>query len=160
MPMGVYPRTYRPLEERFWSHVEKTETCWLWKPAVKSGDYGRIRVKGRGAKVKAHVLSYTMHVGPIPDGLNVLHHCDNPPCVRPDHLFVGTHDDNMKDKVAKGRQGKGERMGLSKLNPDLVRAIRLRLADGVGQRQTAREFKVSRTTVRWIDIGKTWKHVI
>jgi hypothetical protein len=159
MPMGVYPRTYRPLVERFWSHVDKTETCWLWKPSSKSGDYGRIRTQGAGPKIKAHRLSWEMHFGPIPAGLEVLHTCDNPPCVRPEHLFVGTHGDNMRDKVQKNRQARGAQMGLTKLSPDIVRAIRKRLGEGASQSQVAREFHVTPPCIRAIVIGATWKHV-
>jgi hypothetical protein len=86
---------------KFESHIVKTDSCWIWNgPLFKSG-YGRI--SNREKKLRAHRVSYEFYVGPIPDGLNVLHRCDNPLCVNPDHLFVGTHLDNMKDMEAKGR---------------------------------------------------------
>lgn len=159
MPMGVYPRSFRSLQERFWSHVDKTDTCWLWRPSAKSGDYGRIREYGRSRKLKAHRVSWEIHFGPLDAGQQVLHKCDNPPCVRPDHLFIGSPATNAADRVAKNRQAKGQQTGVAKLNPDLVRAIRKRLDECGNQRQTAREFGVSSVTVCWIANGKTWKHV-
>lgn len=98
------------LEERFWARVRKTESCWVWKGATcgPSG-YGRIARGRRGEFHKknsalVHRLSWELHNGPIPEGLLVLHRCDNPPCIRPDHLFLGTAKDNSDDKCAKGRQ--------------------------------------------------------
>lgn len=146
-------------EQRFWAQVEKTDGCWFWIPAKARNEYGAIRVLGHRSKVKAHRFSWELHFGPIPDGLDTLHHCDTPPCVRPDHLFLGTNGDNVADKVSKGRQSKGAGTGVAKLTPDTVRAIRAMLATGAGQRETARAFDVSHTTVRWIAVGKIWKHV-
>ena len=78
------------------------EGCW----EIQGGafvPYGYIRIRVNGRNVIAHRFSYSVHVGPIPSGLHVLHRCDNPRCVRPDHLFLGTHTDNMRDRAAKGR---------------------------------------------------------
>jgi hypothetical protein len=95
-----------PEAARFWAKVEKSDGCWTFAPA-RPNDYGSF-YRYRGAKVKAHRYSWELHFGPIPDGLDVCHHCDNPPCVRPDHLFLGTHQDNMRDLQQKGRKlGKG-----------------------------------------------------
>jgi hypothetical protein len=85
---------------RFWSKVQKTETCWLWTAAQVNG-YGALRVARQ--TLTAHRLSYIYHFGPIPDGLYVLHHCDVRICVRADHLFLGTHLDNIQDMVRKKR---------------------------------------------------------
>lgn len=153
------PRPRRSLIDRFWDHVVKTDGCWLWEPTVATNDYGRIRIGGRGAKVKTHRLSWEIHVGPIPDGMHVLHRCDTPPCVRPEHLFLGTHAENHVDKTRKGRQTRGEGVVIGKLTADSVRAIRTHLADGMTQRAIAAMFTVSHTAIRWIAIGKTWKHV-
>jgi hypothetical protein len=90
--------------DRFWNKVHKTETCWLWTAAKLPKGYEYIG-KGfpRFKMALAHRVSWMIHFGPIPDGLDVLHSCDCPPCIRPDHLWTGTHLDNMLDKVSKGR---------------------------------------------------------
>jgi len=90
-------------EERFWKRVEKTSSCWTYQGAAK-GILGYRQLLADGQRVMAHRFSWELHFGPIPDGLLVCHKCDNPPCVRPDHLFLGTHKDNAADKVSKGRQ--------------------------------------------------------
>lgn len=91
------PRPVGAIEDRFWSKVEKTTGCWKWHGA-KSQGYGYLTVGGRNAGLmRAHRLSYMIHNGKIPDGLMVLHSCDNPECTNPDHLRVGTHADNMDD---------------------------------------------------------------
>jgi hypothetical protein len=94
------------LSERFWSKVKKTKTCWIWtgmRFVGKHGDYGGIHRSNPRRMVKAHRVSWELHFGPIPEGLLVCHHCDNPPCVRPDHLFIGTHRDNVLDCERKKR---------------------------------------------------------
>jgi hypothetical protein len=96
----------RPLEERFWEKVAKGDGCWLWTASLGSTGYGQICVrdeKGQYRQTKAHRVSWILTNGPIPGGLQVLHKCDNPPCVNPDHLFLGTAIDNMRDMAAKGR---------------------------------------------------------
>ena len=93
------------LQQNFWSHVAKTPNeCWLWT-ARKWGDYGVMRHPENNTTCGAHRFSWELHFGPIPDGMFVLHHCDNPPCVRPDHLFTGTQLDNMRDRQSKGKYG-------------------------------------------------------
>lgn len=96
------------LADRFWSKVRKSDGCWLWtdKPHAPWG-YGRLGNAINGKEIKAHRLSWMLHFGPIPDGLGVLHKCDTPLCVRPDHLFLGTQLDNVHDCVAKGRAAGG-----------------------------------------------------
>lgn len=97
----AYAANKRPTAERFWSHVVKTETCWLFNGG-KTKDYGVLN-DGNGNNVRANRFSWELHNGPIPHGLWVLHKCDNPPCVNPDHLFLGDRSANMKDAAAKGR---------------------------------------------------------
>jgi hypothetical protein len=98
-------RKTRPMEERFWEKVRKSDQCWEWIASKTRNGYGFFHRGGRVDRkpIRAHRLSWELHNGPIPDGLWVLHKCDNPCCVRPDHLFIGTRSDNMKDCAAKGR---------------------------------------------------------
>lgn len=91
----------RAIAERFWAKVEKTDGCWEWTAFVHPKGYGMFGV-GREAR-RAHRVSYEIANGPIPDGLCVCHSCDNRRCVRPDHLFLGTNQDNVDDKMRKGR---------------------------------------------------------
>lgn len=86
----------------FWASVVHTDTCWLWIGRT-NGSEGYGKLSWHNADVYAHRLSWELHVGPVPLGLWVLHRCDNPPCVRPDHLFLGTHEDNMLDAARKHR---------------------------------------------------------
>lgn len=98
----VRPRS-RPPQERFWSLVDKSGDCWNWRGSPTTNGYGRMMTIG-GLRVGAHRISWTIHNGPIPDGLMVCHRCDNPRCVRPDHLFLGTAYDNNIDSFVKGRR--------------------------------------------------------
>lgn len=89
------------VEQRFWPKVEKTDSCWIWKAARRPDNYGQF--KFRGQMMNANRVSWILHNGEIPDGLLVCHRCDNPPCINPDHLFLGSHQDNRTDAVKKGR---------------------------------------------------------
>ena len=112
------PRPRDPVE-RFWEKVKKTSGCWLWTGTVSRG-YGNLRVgslrDGTRRKVLAPRFSYELVHGPIEDGMFVCHHCDNRRCVRPDHLFLGTNSDNIKDCVAKGKFGARSRWGAENPN--------------------------------------------
>src|SRR5229473_531412 len=100
-----------PLVERFWSKVRKSDGCWEWIAGKHRFGYGIIRDGGRGSRMRtAHRISWEFHNGSIPAGLWVLHRCDNPQCINPDHLFLGTQFDNMTDAARKGRirNGRGK----------------------------------------------------
>jgi hypothetical protein len=100
------------VKARFWAKVNKTDGCWGWTGASDCRGYGSIRIGGRyEPQVGAHRLSWVIHRGEISEGLFVLHRCDNPNCVRPDHLFLGTHQDNMNDMAEKKRAASGETHG-------------------------------------------------
>lgn len=95
-----------PVEKRFWTRVKKTKECWIWQGALRGGGYGAVWIGGgKGGHHPAHRIAYELTYGPISPAIQVLHNCDNPPCVRPDHLFLGTSLTNMQDKIKKGRAG-------------------------------------------------------
>lgn len=101
---GHNRRIQRPTTtDRFWAKVKKSDACWEWQGGRLPHGYGRIVISRKEGAVRAHRFSWELHFGPIPDGMVICHRCDNPPCVRPDHLFVGTQSDNMRDCVNKGR---------------------------------------------------------
>lgn len=110
--------TWASIEQRYWRHVVAGPGCWGWDSSTSHG-YGRL--SGRGGVVLAHRLSWEIHHGPIPEGKCVLHHCDNRACSRPDHLFLGTKLDNIRDARDKGRsRRKVCRAGLHVLSGDNV----------------------------------------
>jgi hypothetical protein len=112
---------------RFWSKIEITESCWKWTGYKNRHGYGGIN-KGNKKMILASRASWMLHNGPIPQGLDVCHHCDNPPCCNPDHLFIGTAQANMRDAASKGRLGRivyyGERSAHHKLNQYQVNYLR------------------------------------
>lgn len=126
--------------------------CWPWPKAKNSKGYGIFHRVGAPSKL-AHRAVWEATHGQIPDGLCVCHHCDNRACCNPTHLFLGTHDDNMKDMVAKGRRGRGN----AKLTDDQVRAIRA--ANGT-QKSIALMFGIDDSSVSDIRAHRSWKHVI
>lgn len=109
-------------KELLLSKTRDVEGCWEWTGGKASNGYGKIQI--RKLTCSTHRLAWRLLVGEIPDGMHVLHHCDNRPCCNPDHLFLGTQLDNMRDKVRKDRQAIGETNGNSKLNQALVDEIR------------------------------------
>lgn len=149
----------RKLLDRLLSKVDPHPTgCWIWTASTCDG-YGRLQVGER--KQLAHRVAHELFVGPIPDGLCALHRCDNRPCVRPDHLFLGTVGDNNRDRAAKGRNGdnRGECNGRAALTERQVRAIRTMCASGVPHGDVAGRFGVSRGTISFIARRATWAHV-
>jgi hypothetical protein len=144
--------------ERFWRLVTKTETCWLWKRCrVGKGQYGVFRSHGKDTK--AHRYSYEITFGPIPEGLSVLHRCDNPPCVNPSHLFLGTTLDNMQDCASKGRRPKGEGTWNSKLTEKDVINMRILYKGGWSAKRLATLYGVVPSVAGDAARGKTWKYI-
>lgn len=122
--------------------------------------YGKIRVNGK--KVAAHRLAYILAKGPIPEGLFVLHSCDNPACVNPEHLFVGTQKDNVNDMILKGRQAqvRGELQARSILKVEQVKEIkRLLQSQSLSYTEIANRYNVSNAVIKGIAYGKNWSWV-
>jgi hypothetical protein len=158
--------------DRFWSKVDASGDCWLWTAAKARFGYGYFY---DGKPALAHRVAFARARGPIPAGLCVLHRCDNPPCVNPDHLWLGTRADNNADRDAKGRDRRatgdrnasrkypelyrGERNGRARLTAANVSAIRARLATGEKQVSLAAEFGVCKQTINCIALGETWRGV-
>jgi len=138
---------------------EPNSGCWLWMGMLKDTGYGHFCFKQK--TVRAHRASWEIYNGAIPDGLHVLHRCDNRSCVNPEHLFLGTHQDNMRDCHEKGRAigPQGEAAHLAKLTTDDVLAIRAMPYDRRTLSTLSRQYGVSTQTIHKIIKRKTWKHV-
>ncbi len=151
--------------ERFWLKVDKSagdESCWDWQGST-TGGYGTISRKAEGKPtIYVHRFSYELHIGEIPAKMYVCHRCDNPSCVNPSHLFLGTHEENMHDKGRKGRGrgAKGITNGAHKLTESDVIEIRRRYAaQPVTRTELAIEYGVSDTTIRNIVLRKQWVYL-
>lgn len=144
-----------PLEDRFHSRImadTNGKGCWLWTGSSNPDGYGNLWSGGK--MINAHRVSWSLYRGAIPDGLHVLHKCDVPQCVNPDHLFLGSHADNMADRAAKGRNG----CGAAKLSAADVLKI-LALKGQMLQREIGAMFGVSKQSVSYIHARQTWKHL-
>jgi hypothetical protein len=132
--------------------------CWEWSLG-RSHDYGQLRVHDvwLDMPVYAHRVSYLLHYGPIPDGLNVCHTCDNPPCCNPEHLFLGDQVANLGDMAAKNRSAHGERNGMARLTAGDVEEIRLLVSTGHKRSDVAKKFGISGPHVSDIVRGKKWR---
>lgn len=165
------PKVRRLLYRRVRRGAGRRCTCWEWtgtrNKGGKGGTHGRMFLDGR--MVLAHRLSWELHVGPIPEGMCVLHKCANPPCVNPRHLYVGTQADNARDRSADGNSTKGRAMPecghpgeshrCAKLTDEKVREARRRYANGETQADLAREMGVRNNTLSVAIRRKTWRHV-
>ncbi|HEY5267531.1 MAG TPA: HNH endonuclease signature motif containing protein [Candidatus Saccharimonadales bacterium] len=176
-------------QDRFLSNVDKPDKigCWVWKGSLDKSGYGRMKIQNKG--YAAHRLSYFLYKGIIPDGLWVLHTCDNRPCVNPEHLYVGDVQQNMRDAVERNRMAKGarngsvthaekryknwliwrksvpdlvkgEKNGRAKLNTDQVQTIRELYQNGnLNKEELGRQFNVSGVLIGKIIRNELWAHV-
>lgn len=173
---------------RFWSKVNRTDSCWLWTAGTMNSGYGQFSIRNQRG-ILTHRVSYELAYGSIPDGLMVCHTCDVRTCVNPAHLFLGTAADNQRDMANKGRAAsgdrhwthtdpskrafgdrngariyrermpRGEQNNLAVLTADQVRDIRSRAAAGDLQREIAARYGINRATISYIVARKTWKHI-
>lgn len=140
--------------EVFERHIDKTGDCWLWTAARDKDGYGIFSYAGKTARAARVALE--LDGRPVPNGAFACHHCDNPRCVKPAHLFVGSPADNVVDMIAKGRNYTGSRHHFSKLDETAVRAIR---ASGASAQEVAAKYGVTPSSVSLIRRGVTWKSV-
>lgn len=160
---------------RFSDKISKGKYCWEWMGARTKKGYGVFCATKR-IRITAHRASWVFHRGEIPNGLHVLHKCDNPACVNPTHLFIGTNADNVADKLAKGRQpsnakeknpmwrnykaaARGAKVGGSKLNDEQVREIRKENKSGISQISLAKKYGVTQANIWGIVHDRTWTHI-
>lgn len=163
MPLDVNER----LRERFWSKVRKLDgddTCWLWTGAGRGNGYGAIKVSG--VTLDAHVVSWRIENNGIviPDGMLIAHRCDVRLCVRPDHLFLATPSENMRDARDKGRLhdswSVGEKAHNSVLTEEIVRKARQLKVTGLSSKKIAEQLGASHCAIKLVLAGKRWKHVV
>jgi hypothetical protein len=149
------------VNERFWGKVNmgNVDECWEWQALRQYQGYGQFRLSQPRRQVQAHRFAWELTNGPIPDGIMVCHKCDNPPCCNPGHLFLGTHMDNMADMVTKGHL-KGINNPRAILTPRDVLDIRNAcLNECVTRKDMARAYRVSKSTIDAIMVGRIWSHI-
>ena len=157
------PRKPKDLKERFMSKIIKCGECWIWKGKKDKDRYGQFYLKTNGKEkgIRPHRFSYMLYKGQIESGLLVCHSCDNPACVNPDHLFLGTQKDNIQDALKKKRMlgPKGEKQWNAKFKDQDIRNIRKMKNEGYNGNQIAKMYQVERRVIYDILKNITWKHV-
>lgn len=152
---------YGTSEDRFFNSLEKIENgCWLWKGAIGKNGYGALNVNGK--VILAHRYSFILHHEKIPKGLFVCHKCDIRNCVNPEHLFLGTNHDNVKDMIKKGRKNpvKGSASPSAKLNEEKVKQIKQFLKEGMRSPELAKLFNIGKRQIIYIKNNQSWKHIL
>ena len=158
-------RATTPIEIRFWQKVDNTSgSCWPWTASLDKHGYGQLSGKSRFTNkktmLKAHRLSYEIYTSSyLPHGACVLHTCDNPQCVNPQHLYRGTRADNKKDMIKRGHVLSGDKASWSKLNSLQVLEIRQRLLGGEDQRAIANSYGVCYSNISYIKRNLTWRNI-
>jgi hypothetical protein len=148
--------------DRFWAKADRSagpEGCWVWTGAAYREGYGSVKDHATRRTRRAHRVAWEIAHGDIPNGLWVLHKCDNPPCVNPAHLFLGTHADNMVDKFAKGRAVCGEQNRRAKLTEEGAREAFRLTQTGLSDGSVGELVGVSSSCVRHIRLGYAWGHL-
>ena len=143
----------RPAEERFWEKVDTSGDCWVWTGAKHVFGYGKFSLRTGESPYDAHRASWILANGPVPEGMSVLHRCDNPACVRPDHLELGTHRQNMSDMSLRNRTG------MRKLTEESVIQIRELARQGMTHQAIADQFGVTDGLIWHVVHRKVWRHV-
>ena len=145
------------IEERFWSQVDKSGDCWMWTGKTTVDDYGCFHATINGQRAyKAHRASWMLRIGKVPRGRLVCHSCDEPLCVNPDHLWLGTHEQNQLDMQRKGRQVRGEQHGCAKLTEQQV--IDIKTSD-LTIKELSEQYGMHNSHIGRILNGEKWAHV-
>jgi len=162
-PAGAIARISEREKLRFWKFVERRpDGCWLWRGSRDRIGYGHFRSRALASSgVLAHRYSWFIHHGPVLDGLDVCHRCDVPGCVNPQHLFLGTHTDNMRDMFAKKRRRilRGSQLSHAVLTEEDVREIRRKRAAGASLSELSERFGLAKSNICAIAKRRRWKHV-
>lgn len=149
---------HRALAARIAANTDKSGDCWEWTGTRNNNGYGVIRIQRK--MIGAHRVAYELAFGAFDKALFVCHRCDNPTCVRPDHLFLGTLSDNAADMCRKGRQAKGERNGHASLTDKKVVEIRALYKHGITVPELAAVYGSTRSAVGHAVKGRTWRHLL
>src|SRR5262249_1828516 len=150
-----------PLAERFWPKIQKTDNCWLWTGAKNDAGYGIIRLSSPRKNERAHRIAWTLTFGPIPLGMQVLHHGDNRAWVRPEYLFLGDPAANARDKMNKGRARglNGSACARAKFTEAQVISIRRDFERGMTRAMLVANYRINRDTLNGILARETWRHI-
>jgi hypothetical protein len=144
---------------RFKSKIILTDNCWIWSASKTTTGYGKFSIVNNGThlNVFAHRVSFLIAYGPFNEKLFVCHKCDNPPCVNPEHLFLGTAKNNVHDMIEKNRQARGLRaVGHHKINPEIAKEIRFLRSQGWTYKELCQKFNLCKSTISYIINNKIW----